>query len=1066
MADNTFLGLQPYTEDDAYRFKGRTEESQELFRLIMRNDFTVCYAESGEGKTSLLNAGVFPLLRENMFFPIAITFTSDDYKVTPNSFDTIIDRCIKDSIVEYNMKNKGINVEYKLCSTDFQGLDCQTKLQLELSKYSWWKLRNYKPQAMGLTFTPVFVFDQFEEVFNLPGSIVWTKKFFDWLEDVSSDSCPDDIAKKVRAIIGNKAAFPTIKEEKGFKAVFSLRKEFIGELDYWGMQRCFIPSLKDNRYCLKALTYEGAKKVMTQQERFDESKVEQILKHFVSQYSRESESTIAENLPAIPALLLSVVCDSWEKDFDAFAKLGTAEVAQSLSLILEHFYSQAIDSVVLELSRKDTSINTDQCRHDLYTAVFSLIDGNGKRVRTKTTTSMLTQIDFDNKYKQTLCDYRIIKVNKVDGEDYVEIVHDSLCPIIAKRKEERLAEEAKEREERLLREQARKVRKRMTVFGAFAIAAIGLMAIFLWQNRRNLMTQESLNLSEAKNDSLQNLKELVEKQKNDLREDSILLASHLSHILNDSVLLADKNDSLKKQIAINQQQDKIIESLEAFSKPNVSQNVAGELSKHITPDLRKYATSLTVSGQLNGTDIALIREMLIDGNLRHLNLEQTKIIKGGSFYYTADITKGLRESTIKADNELGNFTFSGCTRLLSIVLPTSVTSIEDEVLGDCRSLISITIPNSVTRIGRAAFRDCSSLTSITIPNSVTRIGTSAFWGCRSLTSINIPNKVTSIESFAFDSCSGLTSINIPNSVESIGIFAFSGCSGLTSVNIPRSVTSIGNSAFSGCSGLTSVNIPSSVTSIGNSAFSGCSGLTSVNIPGSVTSIENDVFSSCSSLKTVSIPNSVKSIGSYTFKGCSGLTSVNIPNSVKSIGISAFEGCSGLKSATIPSSVTSIGFSAFKGCSDLTSVNIPDSITSIELFTFHGCSGLKSISIPNSVTSIGGGAFYQCSGLTSVNIPNSVTTIGESAFQGCSGLASISIPNSVTSIGNAALLCGINILRIQIKDIEKVDVGENAFGYRDDIKWIVPAGPKEDKDRYVKKYKAQPWWNEKWQIEHE
>ena len=251
MADSTFLGLQPYTEADSYRFKGRTEESQELFRLIVRNDFTVCYAESGEGKTSLLNAGVFPLLRENMYFPITITFTSDDYKVTPDSFDAIIDRCIKDSIAEYNEKNKGVNVEYKFCSTDFQGLDCQTKLQRELSKCSWWKLRNYRPQSMGLTFTPVFVFDQFEEVFNLPGSIVWTKKFFDWLEDISSDSCPEEITKKVREIIGNKATFPAITEEKGFKAVFSLRKEFIGELDYWGMQTHFIPALKDNRYCLR-----------------------------------------------------------------------------------------------------------------------------------------------------------------------------------------------------------------------------------------------------------------------------------------------------------------------------------------------------------------------------------------------------------------------------------------------------------------------------------------------------------------------------------------------------------------------------------------------------------------------------------------------------------------------------------------------------------------------------------------------------------------------------------------------------------------------------------------------
>lgn len=444
MAENTFLGLQPYTEADAYRFKGRTEESQEFFRLIVRNDYTVCYAESGEGKTSLLNAGVFPLLRQNMFFPIAITFTSDDYQHTPDSFDTIIDRCIKDSIADYNEKNKGINIEYKLCSTDFQDTDRQLALQQEMSKYSWWKLRNYKPQAMGLTFTPVFVFDQFEEVFNLPGSIVWTKKFFDWLEDVSSDSCPDEIIQKVRSIIGDKAAFPAIKEEKDFKAVFSLRKEFIGELDYWGMQKCFIPSLKDNRYCLKALTYEGAKKVMTQQHRFEETKVKQVLDYFVQKYSREPEKTIAENLPVIPALLLSVVCDSWEKDIDFFYGKDGNEIGQSLNRILERFYDEALSTITTELSQQDG--NSQETIHaDVETAIFALVDSNGKRVRRKTTE--LSYLDFDSKYKKILSDNRIIKISKIDGEDYVEIVHDALCSIVFEKKELRFAEELKKREE-------------------------------------------------------------------------------------------------------------------------------------------------------------------------------------------------------------------------------------------------------------------------------------------------------------------------------------------------------------------------------------------------------------------------------------------------------------------------------------------------------------------------------------------------------------------------------------------------------------------------------------------
>ena len=440
MVENTFLGLQPYTEDDAYRFKGRAEESQELFRLIVRNDFTVCYAESGEGKTSLLNAGVFPLLRENMYFPIAITFTSDDYQVTPDNFSTIIDRCIRDSITEYNEKNKGVNVEYRLCSTDFQGLDCQTELQQELCKYSWWKLRNYKPQAMGLTFMPVFVFDQFEEVFNMPGSIVWTKKFFDWLEDVSSDSCPDEIVKKVRTIIGANAAFPSIKEEKGFKAVFSLRKEFIGELDYWGMQKCFIPSLKDNRYCLKALTYEGAKKVMTQQERFEEEKVEQILTHFVRMYSREPEKTIKEQLPIIPALLLSVVCDSWEKDSRSFAGVNEGNISNSLEKILAQFYNKTISTVVNRVAKQSANVSTTSIQKEIETAMSALVDANGKRIRTKTTSSSLTKIGFDKKYKKELSDAHIIRIIKIDGEDYVEVVHDSLCAVIVKKEIDKLTE--------------------------------------------------------------------------------------------------------------------------------------------------------------------------------------------------------------------------------------------------------------------------------------------------------------------------------------------------------------------------------------------------------------------------------------------------------------------------------------------------------------------------------------------------------------------------------------------------------------------------------------------------
>jgi len=339
---------------------------------------------------------------------------------------------------------------------------------------------------------------------------------------------------------------------------------------------------------------------------------------------------------------------------------------------------------------------------------------------------------------------------------------------------------------------------------------------------------------------------------------------------------------------------------------------AGTLPDRISEKKKYLITNLKIVGEVNGTDLRLIREMAgrdgfstTAGKLSILDLSEAKIVKGGSPYFGAIYT---------SNDKLGQSAFEGCS-----------------------SLTSLTIPSSVTEIGLSAFSGCSGLISLTIPSSVTWIGQSAFEGCSSLTSLTIPSSVTSIDRYAFQGCSGLTSLTIPSSVTEIGESAFSGCSGLTSLTIPSSVTEIGESAFSGCSGLTSLTIPSSVTEIGESAFSDCSGLTSLTIPSSVTSIGSGAFRNCSGLTSLSIPSSVTSIGRCTFLGCSGLTSLTIPSSVTSIGESAFYGCSGLTSLSIPSSVTSIGRTAFARCSGLTSIYVyPEKLPTLERDVFNGC----------------------------------------------------------------------------------------------------------------------------------
>ena len=93
-------------------------------------------------------------------------------------------------------------------------------------------------------------------------------------------------------------------------------------------------------------------------------------------------------------------------------------------------------------------------------------------------------------------------------------------------------------------------------------------------------------------------------------------------------------------------------------------------------------------------------------------------------------------------------------------------------------LTSVIIPTSVTVIEEQALRGCT-LTSVSFPASLTRIGIQAFYGCKGLTSISLPANLTTIDA-AFSCCTGLTSISLPASLTYIGSYTFHGCTGLTS----------------------------------------------------------------------------------------------------------------------------------------------------------------------------------------------------------------------------------------------------------------------------------------------
>ena len=132
----------------------------------------------------------------------------------------------------------------------------------------------------------------------------------------------------------------------------------------------------------------------------------------------------------------------------------------------------------------------------------------------------------------------------------------------------------------------------------------------------------------------------------------------------------------------------------------------------------------------------------------------------------------------------------------------------------------VVIPKGVTAI-RGAFSKCIGVKNVVIPDSVTNIDNSAFYGCMNLAEINIPDTVTHIGACAFEKCSSLTEIKLPKRIKAIPLGTFSGCSSLTKIAIPDGVTRISDEAFRGCSSLTTVIIPDSVIDCGSSAFENC-----------------------------------------------------------------------------------------------------------------------------------------------------------------------------------------------------------------------------------------------------
>jgi len=414
--ESKFKGPAFYKEDDQKIFFGRDKESEKLFELVQHSDFSVCYAMSGEGKSSLINAGLCPLLKQNNFFPIRVEGLVSVNNIDNTTFDSFIWRKILEAVEAAQKKKEYQGLILHTKSIPLYSSEEQETKGMLVSETLWWKLRNYELRKNNYeVLTPVLIFDQFEEIFSLKDTN-WTFSFFEWLERLYQDDTYES------------------GKRKRFKALFSLRSEYVCELDYWSMTPFFIPSLKNNRFCLKPLTKESALLVASQLKQIPTSlTIEDIIRYAKSDRTVEWQD-IRENLPCVSALILSLILTGLsERDSVFETKIneqcqggGNIKGKELLDFLLNHIYENALNKC---------NIDNRQVKVFIETLEDKLIDSNGKRKHPTEKELLDINDPIASKTLKVIMDERI--VNSVGG--HYEISHDTLCNVIYNRREKRHA---------------------------------------------------------------------------------------------------------------------------------------------------------------------------------------------------------------------------------------------------------------------------------------------------------------------------------------------------------------------------------------------------------------------------------------------------------------------------------------------------------------------------------------------------------------------------------------------------------------------------------------------------
>ncbi len=448
--DNPWPGLDPFDETDREYFHGRAAESGELLRMVRREPLTVVFGRSGLGKTSLLKAGLFPLLRGEDYLPVYVRLDHADGApaLRKQVFSGLQSACDGDRV------QAAQPAEDETLWSFFHRRDAE-----------FWSERNR-------LVTPVIVFDQFEEIFTLgqesEASQARSAAFLAELGDLVENRPPDAVRQALEA--EPTAARNFDFKRSAVKLVLSFREDFLAEME--GLKER-MPSLMYNRFRLLAMSGAQAYDVITCAggQLVDDDVARRIIRlAWKNEPSPPAELSDFDKIEIDPALL-SVVCSELnhkrQQSTPPLEQITPALLEGADREILTGFYERGMDG----LDPRVRAFVEDE-----------LITDRGYR-DSHDMEDALALPGITSEALDALIRRRLLRIDERQGMRRLELTHDVLARVVKESRDNRRTREAEEEakaREHAAHEQQERNRRNAALVGAGAVVVVVLIVIAAW----------------------------------------------------------------------------------------------------------------------------------------------------------------------------------------------------------------------------------------------------------------------------------------------------------------------------------------------------------------------------------------------------------------------------------------------------------------------------------------------------------------------------------------------------------------------------------------------------------